>query len=116
MLFRSYVIDNEVMGMARRCLEGIDTSEEALAVESIKRVGPHGNYLVDDLTLQRLRSEPYAPTLSNRDSRAQWEASGKPDIAVVARANALHIIRTSQAPGLEQNVDRKIRRDLDIRS
>ena len=114
--YEQYVIDNEVMGMARRCLAGIDTSEEALAVESIKRVGPRGNYLVDDLTLQRLRSEPYAPTLSNRDSRAHWEASGKPDIAVVARANALDIIRTSQAPGLEQDVDRRIRRDFDIRS
>ncbi len=113
--YEQYVIDNEILGMARRCVEGIDTSEEALAVESIRRVGPGGNYLTDELTLDRMRSEIYNPTLSNRGSRAQWQAEGRPNIVAVARAKALHIIASTEPPGFAEDVDRRIRDQFDIR-
>ncbi len=113
--YEQYVIDNEILGMARRCLEGIDTSEEALALASIRRVGPGGNYLTDELTLARMRSEIYNPTLSNRGSRAEWEAEGRTDIVAVARAKALHIIASAEPPRFAEDVDRTIRDRFAIR-
>jgi len=57
----------------------------------------------------------YAPVLSNRTSRLQWEAEGRPDIAAVARARALHIIARSKPPGLPEDLDARIRATFDIR-
>ena len=42
--------------MAEFVTRGVDTSDRKLAVDSLARVGPGGNFLTDDLTLEELRS------------------------------------------------------------
>ncbi len=39
------VIDNEIVGWVRRYLEGIEVTEETIAVDTIDKVGPKGNFL-----------------------------------------------------------------------
>ena len=71
------VIDNEILGMVMRAVEGIRVDEETLAFDLIKQVGPGGNFVTARHTRQFMRSEHYQPVLSNRDSREDWEAQGK---------------------------------------
>jgi trimethylamine--corrinoid protein Co-methyltransferase len=78
--YEQYVIDNEILGMAKRMAGGIDMSVLDASVEAIARTGPGGNYLMDDLTLERMRTEAYQPTLSNRDSRRDWEQADPPGL------------------------------------
>ena len=48
------VIDYDLVRMCLRVREGINFSDDALAVDAIKRVGHGGNYLTDEHTLEWL--------------------------------------------------------------
>jgi trimethylamine--corrinoid protein Co-methyltransferase len=74
--YEKYVIDNEILGMVMRAVEGIKVNDDTLAFDLIKQVGPGGNFVTAKHTRRFMRSEHYQPSLSNRDSREEWEAKG----------------------------------------
>lgn len=71
-----YVIDNEIMGMALRAVQGITVNDETIAFDLIKELGPGGNFVAAKHTRRYMRQEHYQPTLSNRESREDWQAGG----------------------------------------
>ncbi|MFC1968667.1 trimethylamine methyltransferase family protein [Chloroflexota bacterium] len=74
--YEKYVIDNEILGMVMRAVEGITVNDDTLAFDLIKQVGPGGNFVTAKHTRQFMRSEHYQPSLSDRDSREEWEDGG----------------------------------------
>jgi trimethylamine--corrinoid protein Co-methyltransferase len=74
--YEKYVIDNEILGMVMRAVEGIRVDEEILAYDLIKEVGPGGNFVTARHTRQFMRKEHYQPTLSDRTYRETWEERG----------------------------------------
>jgi trimethylamine--corrinoid protein Co-methyltransferase len=74
--YEKYVIDNEILGMVMRAVEGIKVNEDTLALDLIKQVGPGGNFIAAKHTRRFMRNEHYQPALSNRDNREEWEAKG----------------------------------------
>jgi len=50
------VIDEHILHMVDRFMQGVDTSEEMWATEDIARTGPGGSFMVDPLTLRLMRS------------------------------------------------------------
>ncbi|MFC2017340.1 trimethylamine methyltransferase family protein [Chloroflexota bacterium] len=74
--YEKYVIDNEILGMVMRAVEGITVNDDTLAFDLIKQVGPGGNFITAKHTRHFMRSEHYQPSLSDRDSREEWEARG----------------------------------------
>jgi trimethylamine--corrinoid protein Co-methyltransferase len=75
--YEKLVIDNEILGMVMRAVEGIRVDDETLAFDLIKQVGPGGNFVTARHTRQFMRSEHYQPSLSDRNSREDWEDQGK---------------------------------------
>ena len=82
------VVDDEVMGMVKRILRGVDVSDETLALDLIKKMGFNGNYLFEQHTrrtraralagqarrggdLRRLGERGAGPTRSRR-RRRRW--------------------------------------------
>ena len=76
MCYEKLVIDNEILGMVMRAVEGIRVEDDTLAFDLIKQVGPGGNFVSARHTRHFMRREHYQPTLSDRDSRETWEANG----------------------------------------
>jgi len=74
--YEKYVIDNEILGMVMRAVDGIKVNDDTLAFDLIKQVGPGGNFVATEHTRHFMRSEHYQPSLSDRDSREEWEAKG----------------------------------------
>jgi len=74
--YEKYVIDNEILGMVMRAVEGITVNDDTLAFDLIKQVGPGGNFVTAKHTRHFMRSEHYQPSLSDRDSREEWQARG----------------------------------------
>jgi len=74
--YEKYVIDNEILGMVMRAVEGIAVNDDTLAFDLIKQVGPGGNFVAAKHTRRFMRSEHYQPSLSDRESRDNWEAQG----------------------------------------
>jgi trimethylamine--corrinoid protein Co-methyltransferase len=74
--YEKYVVDNDILGMVMRAVEGIQVNEDTLAFDLIKEVGPGGNFVTANHTRQFMRREHYQPSLSDRNSREDWEAKG----------------------------------------
>ncbi|MFC2006257.1 trimethylamine methyltransferase family protein [Chloroflexota bacterium] len=74
--YEKFVIDNEILGMVMRAVDGIRVDKDTLAFDLIKQIGPGGNFITAKHTRRFMRSEHYQPSLSDRDSREEWEAEG----------------------------------------
>lgn len=109
MSYEQLLIDQEIVRMIRRILQGIAVNKETIALDVIKKVGPAGNYLGERHTLKYMRQELSTTRLFNRKMRDNWERSGGKDIAAVAREEALEILRTYQPTPLPEEVRKKIR-------
>ena len=59
--YEQYVIDNEMLGMIARILEGIRVTPETLSFDAIKQVGPRKNFMGLRHTLNHIKSEHYLP-------------------------------------------------------
>jgi len=102
--YEQYVIDNEMLGMVARVLDGIRVTPETLSFEQIKEVGPRGNFMGLRHTLNHIRSEHYLPRLFDRTTYDTWEANGARDIREVARDKAREILATHQPEPLPAEV------------
>jgi trimethylamine--corrinoid protein Co-methyltransferase len=67
--YEKMVMDNEILGMCRRVLEGIEVSDETLAADLIIEKGPGTDYLDSEHTVRHMRGQFYEPTISNREKR-----------------------------------------------
>ncbi len=79
------VIDNEIIGMVKRAIRGIDVTDETLCLDDIKKAGPGGNFITSKSSRKFLRSEHYQPTISDRLQRSVWLSEGK--LSAEERAN-----------------------------
>ncbi|WP_418791219.1 trimethylamine methyltransferase family protein [Phosphitispora sp. TUW77] len=70
------VIDNEIIGMVKQAIKGIDVSKETLCLDEIKETGPGGNFLTSRKTRKFMRTHHYQPTLTNRQDRSVWLLEG----------------------------------------
>jgi len=78
--YEQYVIDNEIMGMVQRILSGIKVNEDTLGFDVIEKVGPGGNYVTEDHTVEHMMDEFFYPKLSVRCNFDVWEEQGQPDM------------------------------------
>jgi len=67
--YEKMVMDNEILGMCRRVLRGIEVNDETLAADLIIEKGPGTNYLDSEHTVRHMRGEFYEPAISNREKR-----------------------------------------------
>ncbi len=56
----------------------VGTSEEDLAIEAIRDVGPNGNFFDCDHTRERYRDAFYSPFLSDWRNFESWREAGSP--------------------------------------
>lgn len=109
MSYEQLLIDQEIVRMIRRILQGIAVNKDTIALDVIKKVGPAGNYLAEKHTRQYMRQELSTTQLINRKMRDHWERSGGKDIAAVAREEAIRILETYRPTPLPADVRSRIR-------
>ncbi len=76
--YEQYVIDNEILGMVYRALKGIELNDETLALDCIDQVGPGGNFVTEDHTVDHMFSEFFYPELAVRMNFDVWAKAGEP--------------------------------------
>ncbi len=114
--YEQYIIDDEIIGMCTRVLEGIIVDDEHLAIEAIADVGPGGNYLMSPHTLDHMRSEFFTGNgITDGHFRDIWAADGSLDTRERARGMARKILQHDPYPKIDKRIDKIIRDDFDIR-
>ncbi|MFQ5575913.1 MAG: trimethylamine methyltransferase family protein [Anaerolineae bacterium] len=99
------VMGDEVIGMAKRLIRGVEVNPETLAREVIERVGPGGHYLLEDHTYNNFKKHLWMPTLLARQSYEDWQEAGSKDMAARVREKVAGIVEGHQvAPLPDQTV------------
>jgi len=106
------MLTDEVISRVRRLIAGINTSEEYLALEAVRRVGPGGNFLGDDHTLRHFR-ENWQPDLSDFTGYEAWAAGGGKSMGVRIREKSAAVLAEHRPVPLAPEVAREIGRILD---
>lgn len=81
-----YVLDEEVLASMLHTKDRDIFAEEFLCMESMEEVGPRGNYLTEEETVDLYQSEVFYPILSNISSYSAWESNGKPSVVEKAES------------------------------
>ena len=108
------VIDDEAMAYAQRVAQGFVVDEETLAMAVISRVGPGGNYLSDDHTVDHFRKEFFLPGPRwTRETFEVWKAGGGESMSERAHAHVETILATHRVSPLDPALDREVNRIVD---
>jgi trimethylamine--corrinoid protein Co-methyltransferase len=95
------VMDNDLVGMVRRLMRGVEVTDETLGMEAILRVGSSGNFLIDPHTLKYYKTEYFVPKTINRFVRGVWESKGMKDSNELAQERARKILAEHRAEPLD---------------
>jgi len=102
------VIDNEIAGNILRIIEGMDTSEDKLAIDVIKEVGVGGNFLSHPHTLKYFREEHFQVDLADRNPRSVWERLGSKTLLEKARERVKKILSDYCPPPLDKDTQKEL--------
>jgi len=86
------ILDETVLSLVERCLQGIAVDGATLALNLIQAVGPGGTYITTSHTLDFFRDELLVPDLVSRGSRSAWEAAGAPGMQARAHDRVQSIL------------------------
>lgn len=102
------VMDCEIARMVKFTIQGIPVTDETLAVDAIKAVGPGGDFLMNPHTIQRMRQQS-KPELIDRKMRQAWESAGATTMYERALEKARWILKNHQPAPLPDAVLAAIR-------
>lgn len=107
--FAKAVIDDEVALMMKRLKRGVSFSDEDLALNLIKEIGPGGSFITAKHTISRMKTEAVMTKIADRDARSIWIKKGATDTHTKAMKKAQDIMSSNTAPLISAEVDEKIR-------
>jgi len=103
------VIDDELIDIIKRGMEGVRVNEDTIAMEEIKKiVTTTRNFLGTKHSVKNIRKEIFVPKLADRDRRGTWKKRGAKDIIQNATEKVEEILQKQMGPGLDPNVEKKL--------
>ena len=113
--YEQYVIDDEIIGMSCKVLEGIPVDAEHLALEAIEEVGPGGSFIMSPHTMTHMRQEYFGGNgVSDQESREKWTEKGSLDARTRARRIAKKILAEEETPHISEDAEKAIREKYNI--
>ncbi|GFP27999.1 trimethylamine---corrinoid protein Co-methyltransferase [Candidatus Hakubella thermalkaliphila] len=98
------VLSDEIIGMVKRVVRGVEVNEETLALDIIHKVGPGGNFLGEDHTLRHFRTEAWYPRLLDRRMYLDWVGGGSLTLAQRVNKKTREVLESYQPVPLPQDV------------
>jgi trimethylamine--corrinoid protein Co-methyltransferase len=107
------VMTDEIIGMMRRAMRGIEVSDETLMLDLIDEIGPGGEFVSTHETARGCRTEIWIPRLMDRDPWAAWEAAGGVTMQERIRMRVGELLAGHPAPCLPAETARRIAQILE---
>ncbi|MFX1572410.1 MAG: trimethylamine methyltransferase family protein [Promethearchaeota archaeon] len=108
------VIDDELAGMVKRAIEGVNVNEETIGLDTIKKVATSEksgvNFLAEKHTRKYMKEELYMPIhkLTDRSRRSTWRKKGSKDIIEVAKEKVDQILNQFTPKDMSSDIDHKL--------
>jgi trimethylamine---corrinoid protein Co-methyltransferase len=99
--YEKFIIDCELLQQLAYYHQPLSVTDDDLAVDAIRDVGPSGHFLGCEHTQQRYRTAFYSPFLSDWSNFEQWEQNGSVD--ATQRANRIwkKVLEAYEPPPLD---------------
>ena len=102
------VLTDEIIGMAKRIMRGVEVNAETIMLDLIAAVGPGGSFLDQPRSVSRARQEIWVPSVLDRAPHALWTQAGSLDTAERAMRKVRKILKTHQPTPLDPAVAAQI--------
>ncbi|MFX1464703.1 MAG: trimethylamine methyltransferase family protein [Promethearchaeota archaeon] len=106
------VIDDELVDIVKRLIEGITINEATIALGIIEKVALNPkkgvNYLSEAHTRKFMRKELYIPVLIDRNRRSTWNKKGSKDIIERAKEKVGEILQSFKPPVVDMETEKKL--------
>jgi trimethylamine--corrinoid protein Co-methyltransferase len=113
--YEQFVIDDEIIGLCCKVLEGIQVDDDHLALEAIDQVGSGGSFITSPHTMTYMRREYYSGSgVADQDSREKWIEKGSQDTRTRAREIAKKILAREEKAYIPADVEKAIREKYEI--
>jgi trimethylamine---corrinoid protein Co-methyltransferase len=102
------IIDNEVIGMVRQLMRGVEITDDTLAWDVLAETRPGDQFLTSDHTFRHCR-DVHRPGVFSRPTREVWEGQGKKDVL----ERALEHYRTLMGKEKPYQCDSSLSREIE---
>jgi trimethylamine--corrinoid protein Co-methyltransferase len=99
---------DEIIGWIRRFMEGVETTDEALALDVIDAVGPDNHFLNTDHTLRHFREDWY-PELMDRRNYDEWMGVGRKSLNERLKEKVEEILKDDRPQVLSKEIQKKVK-------
>ncbi len=111
---KAIVFNDEIISYVRHLLlEGIAVNNETRAIDIINSVGPGGNYLAEDHTLNNFKKEFWQTNLMNRENLDSWINKGKTRLLKKLDTRVKDILNNHKPARLDQEKVKGLEKILD---
>ncbi len=108
MSYEKFLADEDLIGAVKKLVSPVEFSEEAFAIEAIKRLGTSGSYLMEDQTVLRCRSEFFTPQIGIRTTHANWMDMGHRDMSVRATNLLKKRLQEYEKPDMDPQMEKDL--------
>jgi trimethylamine--corrinoid protein Co-methyltransferase len=108
MSYEKFLADEDLIGALRKLVMPIELTEEAFAMDVIKRLGTSGDYLMEEHTAIRCRSEFFTPEMGIRTIHSNWMDMEPRDLA----SRAANLLRKRMESYVKPDIDPAVEKDL----
>ena len=101
--YQQLVSMNEVAGLVKRIMRGVELTEETVPLDVIDQVGPGGHFLGEEHTFEHFRQN-WFPELFDRSPRDEWELDGSLTLGDRAAARVREILEEHEPAPLDEEI------------
>ena len=99
------------MDYVKRVKRGFEVSDETLATDVVAKVGPGGQFLAEEHTVNHFRNEIWIPDAAwTRESYEQWEGGGRTSMGDRSSAEVKRILSSHEPDPIDEGLAREIDR------
>ena len=113
--YEKFILDADQADMMSRLVEGVDLSENGLALDSMLNNGPGNHFLGTAHTMENFESAFWTSAQGDVNSFEQWEIEGSRNSIVRAHETWTRMLNEYEAPSIDEAVERPTR-GMDRRS
>lgn len=106
--YEKFVMDCELLGMFHTLLKGIDLSEDALSMQSLREVAPGGHHLGTEHTLSHFETAFFKSKLFDYNDAEKWLLEGKKSADQVAGEMVKELLAEYQAPEIDPGIEEEL--------
>lgn len=114
--YAKLLLDADQLTMMASMVDGIDLSENGLALDALRQTGPGQHFLGSAHTQANFETAFWRSSLADYTTFEQWDSEGRIDSEARARMRARDMLSRYEAPPIDPSIDEALRAFVDKRS